>query len=550
VTPGGGREVPASIARLVEAAEPAGERAVGGLLDRLGAAGLLRGARWHGRAIAPSDLAEVPVRGPVEDSRAIEPGGIFVAIPGAHVDGHDFVGAAAASGAGVVIVAHPVDGIDAPQLVVDDVRRALAESACWWYGDPSYELGVIGVTGTDGKTTTSFLSRAALEAAGRRSGLVGTVHLRVGGLEEPTPEHVTTPGAPALQRLLRAMVAAGDDAAVVETTSHGLALERVAGIAYDAAVFTNLSHEHLEQHGTFEAYRAAKLRLFERLGEPRASKPLAGGGTWPRVGVVNRDDENASWFMSATLAAGARLVTYGTDLAADVRASRVHEDASRLRIAYEAPGGPGELELRLAGRFNVHNALAVVALGEALGLDAARVRAGLEGVTGVPGRMERVELGQPFGVVVDYAHSPASLALVLDLLAPIAAARGGGLIAVFGSAGERDRAKRPMMGRVAGERCRVVVVADEDPRGEAPEAILEEIGAGAEAVGRRRGSDLLLIADRSAAIAAAFERARPGDIVLLAGKGHERTILYDSGDRPWDERGEAEAALRGMGYAG
>jgi UDP-N-acetylmuramoyl-L-alanyl-D-glutamate--2,6-diaminopimelate ligase len=548
--PGRGPARPAaSIAALLAAAEPTVPRPLAGLLERLGRSGLLRGTRVAGRPIAPSDVADVAVLGPSEDSRRIDPGGIFVAVPGLHVDGHDFAAAAMAAGAATIVAAHPIDDLDAPQVIVEDVRRALAETACWWYGDPSRALGVVGVTGTDGKTTTSFLAVAALEAAGRHAGLVGTVHLRVGGIEEPTPEHVTTPGAIELQRFLRAMVAAGDDVAVVETTSHGLALDRVAGTAYDAAVFTNLSHEHLELHGTFEAYRAAKLRLFERLGEEQPiDRPAAKAS--PRVGVVNRDDESASWFMSATMAAGARLVTYGTDAAADVRAVRVHEDASRLRVSYEAPSGPGRLELRLAGRFNVHNALAIVALGEGFGLDPALVRSGLEAVRGVPGRMERVELGQPFGVVVDYAHSPASLALVLDLLEPIAAARGGGLIAVFGSAGERDRAKRPMMGRIAGERCRVVVVADEDPRGEDPEAILDEIAAGAEATGRRRGHDLLLIADRATAIRAALERARPGDIVVLAGKGHEATILYDGGARPWDERGEAEAALRAMGYAG
>jgi UDP-N-acetylmuramoyl-L-alanyl-D-glutamate--2,6-diaminopimelate ligase len=246
--------------------------------------------------------------------------------------------------------------------------------------------------------------------------------------------------------------------------------------------------------------------------------------------------------------AGARVVTYGTDPGADVRASRVEEDADSLRVTYEAPSGAATLELRLAGRFNVHNALAVVALGEAVGLDAAAVRRGLSSVDRVPGRMERVELGQPFGVVVDYAHSPASLAMVLDLLAPLAASRGGSLIVVFGSAGERDTAKRPLMGRIAGDRCRLVVVTDEDPRGEDREAILEAIARGAEAGGRRRGHDLLLIADRRMAIEAAIERARPADFVLLAGKGHERSIIGPGGPAPWDERAEAERALRRAGF--
>jgi UDP-N-acetylmuramoyl-L-alanyl-D-glutamate--2,6-diaminopimelate ligase len=243
-------------------------------------------------------------------------------------------------------------------------------------------------------------------------------------------------------------------------------------------------------------------------------------------------------------------VTYGTDKSADVRATHREEDGRRLRVAYAAPSGSSRLELRLAGRFNVHNALAVVALGEALGLDPASVRAGLESVEGVPGRMERVDVGQPFGVVIDYAHTPASLLAVLDILAPVAAARGGGLIAVFGSAGERDTDKRPMMGRIAAERARLVVVTDEDPRGEDREAILDEIARGAEAAGARRGHDLLLVADRPAAIEAAFERARTGDVVLLAGKGHEQSIIGPGGPVAYDERKIALDALARLGHVG
>jgi UDP-N-acetylmuramoyl-L-alanyl-D-glutamate--2,6-diaminopimelate ligase len=537
-----------TIEALVGAAEPTTPKAVAGLVARLAATGRLRGVRRDGRPIAAAGLADVTVRGPVQDSRRVRPGDLFVAVPGDHVDGHDFIEAAVAAGVSAVVVERPLPEVAVPQLVVDAARPALAEAAGWWYEDPSRELGVVGVTGTDGKTTTSFLAVAALEAAGLPAGLVGTVALQVGGVREPTPEHVTTPEAPQLQALLRTMVTAGDAAAIVETTSHGLALDRVAGTTYAAAVFTNLTHEHLELHGSFEAYRAAKLRLFERLAQPGPTALRPDGRPWPRLAIVNRDDASASWFMAAAAAAGARLITYGTDPAADVRATQVEEDARRLRLAYDGPTGPGRLELRLAGRFNAHNALAVVALGIGLELDGDAVRGGLEGLAGVPGRMERIEAGQPFGVIVDYAHSPASLATVLDLLAPVAAAQGGGLVAVFGSAGERDRAKRPMMGRIAGERCRLVVVTDEDPRGEDAETILEEIAAGAEAAGRHHGKDLLIIADRAVAIVAAFEHARPGDIVLLAGKGHERTILHADGARPWDERGAALAALAALGY--
>lgn len=501
--------------------------------------------------VAPADHGALIVRGLSEDSRTVRPGALFVAVPGFHVDGHEHVAAAAAAGAVAAIVERPVPGVAIPQLVVASSRVALACAAAWWAGDPSRDLGVVGITGTDGKTTTSFLAVAALEAAGVSSGLIGTVETKVGDERARHEAHVTTPGAPELQATLAAMREAGNTAAVIETTSHALALERVAWIAYDIAIFTNLTHEHLDLHGTFERYRDAKLRLFTALAAgPANPAKTIGGRAWPKTAVVNRDDPSARAFEAAARAAGADVIAYGTARSAAVRATAIEEDAHHLRVRFEAPSGPGTLALRLAGRFNVHNALAVVALGEALGLDTAAVRAGLESVRGVPGRMERIDAGQPFGVIVDYAHSPASLQAVLDLLGPVAAAQGGSLIAVFGSGGERDTAKRPVMGRIAGERCRVVVATDEDPRGEDPHAILEAIVGGAEAAGLRRGQAVLAISDRREAIAAALDRARPGDIVLLAGKGHEPTILYADHALPWDEAAVARATLAAMGFTG
>lgn len=536
----------ASIAEMLAAAEPAEPRPIGGLIERLLRAGDLRGAREGGRAIGPAALARVDVRGVTDDSRLVRLGSLFVAVAGEHVDGHDFVAQAATAGAGAAIVERALPDVRLPQLVVHRSRPALANAATWWYGDPSRELGVIGVTGTDGKTTTSFLAVAALEAAGLRTGLVGTVDTKIGRHREANEEHLTTPGAPALQQALRAMVNAEDSAVVVETTSHALAADRVTGIAYDVAILTNLTHEHLEYHGGWEAYRDAKLSLFERLrSSPGNPAKLLG---WPKSAIVNADDPAAGLFVGVAQEARARVLTYGTDSSADVRATRIEEDARGLRLAYAAPSGAAQLQLRMAGRFNALNALAVVALGDILGLEAAAVRSGLEAARGVPGRMERIEAGQPFGVVVDYAHSPASLGAVLDVLAPVAAARGGSLLAVFGSAGERDVDKRPMMGRIAGERCRIVVLTDEDPRGEDREAILDGIAEGAEIAGRRRDHDLLLIPDRPAAIAAAFERARPGDVVLLAGKGHERSIIGRKGPVAYDERTAALDALAAMGY--
>ncbi|HEV8545640.1 MAG TPA: UDP-N-acetylmuramoyl-L-alanyl-D-glutamate--2,6-diaminopimelate ligase [Candidatus Limnocylindrales bacterium] len=536
-----------SIAEQLAVAEPRAPRRLAELIERLSGDGSLRSAREGGRPVGVAALHDLEVSGVTDDSRLVVPGSLFVAIRGLRIDGHALLAGVADAGAMAAIVEQPAPDVALPQLVVDRSPQALADAAAWWYGDPSRELGVVGITGTDGKTTTSFLAVAALEAAGLSGGLIGTVDTKIGGVREANPEHMTTPGAPALQLALRAMVGAGNRAAVIETTSHGLATDRVRGIAYDAAILTNLTHEHLEFHGSWEVYRDAKLSLFERLAVSERN-PLKSAPAWPKVAVVNVDDPSGGLFIGVAQEAGARIVTYGTDAAADVRATHSEEDASGLRVRYEAPSGAGRLALRLAGRFNVHNALAVVALGEGLGLDRDAVRTGLESVNGVPGRMERVDAGQPFGVVIDYAHSPASLQVVLDILAPVAAARSGELIAVFGSAGERDVEKRPMMGRIAGERCRLVVATDEDPRGEDREAILDAIGRGAEAAGKRRGRDLLLIADRRAAIAAAFERARPGDVVLLAGKGHERSIIGSDGPVAYDERAAALDALAALGH--
>jgi len=534
----------ATIADRLAAAEPATPRDLATLLDRLAAmdpaARLLPAA--EGSSVSGG------VRGVTNDSRTVVPGSLFVAVPGLHADGHGFVDRAVAAGAAVVIVERPVGELRVPQVVVGSARRALAEAAAWWYGDPSREIGVIGITGTDGKTTSSFLAAAALAAAGLRPGLVGTVATQIGGIREANPEHSTTPEAPQLQRALRAMADAGDQAAIIETTSHGLALDRVAAIGYDVALFTNLSHEHLDLHGTFEAYRDAKRSLFDRLavGPDNPRKP---GVAWPRTGIVNVDDASGPVFEAATRAAGASLLRFGTRADADVRLVDATDDGGHLVVAYRAAGAEQHVRLRLAGRFNAYNALGVVAIGVALGLDAAAVRAGLESAEPVPGRMERIARGQPFGVVIDYAHSPASLSLVLEELAPTAAARGGGLIAVFGSAGERDREKRPMMGRLAARHARVVIATDEDPRAEDPAAIVGEIASGARAAVIGGSPEVILeIPDRRAAIREAMARARPGDVVLLAGKGHENSILYADRAEPWDERAEAIAALADLGF--
>jgi UDP-N-acetylmuramoyl-L-alanyl-D-glutamate--2,6-diaminopimelate ligase len=530
-------------ARLA-AGEPTGTKSLAGLLERLRAERRLEGLEGLDAAAAPA----IAITGLAHDSRAAAPGALFVAIPGDHVDGHDYVADAAARGAAAAIVEHPVAAA-VPQLVVDRSLLALATAATWWYDDPSASLGIVGITGTDGKTSTSRLTAAVLEAGGWRTGIVSTIGGRIGGIDETLPPHATTPQADDLQRALAAMRVAGDRAAIVESTSHGLALGRVNGVRYDVAAFTNLSHEHLEFHGTFEAYREAKRSLFSRLAVSPANPPKPVPG-WPRTGVINVDDPNGHLFAASTRTAGARVLTYGRSRGADLRLVRVQDDGRRLHVSWDGPAGRQRAALQLAGRFNAFNALAAAGIGMAIGLDPQAIVAGLEALPYVAGRMQRVELGQPFGVVIDYAHTPNALALVLDELAPVARARRGELIAVFGSGGERDRDKRPMMGEVAARRCRLVIATDEDPRNEDPMAIIEAIGRGAEAAGAVRGRSLLLIQDRHEAVREAIRAARPGDVVLLAGKGHEHNILVaNDGEVPWDERGAAVEALAELGYA-
>jgi UDP-N-acetylmuramoyl-L-alanyl-D-glutamate--2,6-diaminopimelate ligase len=518
------------------------ERPLGGLVGLLEGEGLLRSVLGQG----PAGSGATRISSIVLDSRAARPGSLFAALPGQHADGLEFASQATAAGAVAVLAERAAPGLSVPQILVHEARPALALAAAWFNDFPSHSLGVVGITGTDGKTTTSYLVRAMLQAAGFPTGMIGTIDVVAGGESLGNEARATTPEAPDLQAYLARMVDAGDRFAVVESTSHGLAQHRLGAVAYDVGVLTNVTQEHLEFHGTLEAYRAAKRRLFEWL----AVGPQNPEKGWGKHAVLNADDPVAHDYAEAARAAGANVITYGADPAALVRPMSVREDGGGLRIGVSTPRWQGELTLRLAGRFNVHNALAAVGVGEALDIDPGRIREGLASLERVPGRMQRVEQGQPFAVIVDYAHTADSLAKVLDNLAPLAAAGGGGLVAVFGSAGDRDRIKRPLMGRVAAERCRVVVVTDEDPRTEDRLAILEEIAAGAESRGKRRGQDLLVIPDRREAIVRAMTMAAPGDVVLLAGKGHEKTIEMADGDIPWDEAGAARDALAHLGYSG
>lgn len=503
----------------------------------------------EGRGVLRTMLAAADASGAISgidfDSREVEPGHVFVAVPGAESDGHDYAEAAVRRGAIAVVAERALPRLGVPQLLVPSSRSALALAAAWFNGFPSHELGVVGITGTDGKTTTSYLVRAMLAAAGLPAGMITTVDVMIGGKSYGETGH-TTPEAPEIQADIRRMVDAGDRFAVVESTSHGLALERVAEVAYDVAVLTNITHEHLDLHGTFDAYVAAKRSLFERLAVG-ASNPDKG---WPKSAVINAEDRFAGEFAAATRDAGAQVLTYAVDpdVEADITAATVRDDGAGLRLRVRTRRWTDDLALHLVGHFNLFNALAAVGVGEALSLDPDAIRRGLAGLEQVPGRLIPIDEGQEFTVYVDFAHTPGALAAALDSLAPHAAARGGGLISVFGSPGARDTLKRPMMGRAAGERSRVVVLADDDPRDEDRMSILEEIAAGAEEAGRRRGHDLFLIPDRDKAIRQAFEMARPSDIVLLAGMGHVDRIMTAAGRIPYSEAEVARQQLREMGY--
>lgn len=488
---------------------------------------------------------ETPITEIAYDSRAVQPGSLFIAIKGTHVDGHDFVAQALDQGAAAVVYDdEAVFALIDPQVAafvrVPNSRAALSPIAAARYGYPGRELCVVGVTGSKGKTTTATLIAHVLDQQGYRSGLMTTVDFKIGPRWWSNQTRQTTPEALEVQQMLRAMADDRCNFAVVEASSHGLSerWNRVGDCSFNVAVLTNITHEHLDYHGTFEQYRADKARLFELLhtDQPEARK----------LAVINLDDPNAQHFIDA--AGAAEIVTYALhNPAALVRATDVQLDRDGIRYTAVTPWDDVPVALGIPGEFNVLNSLAALTVGLAQGIDGAACAAALRAVGGVNGRMERVELGQPFTVVVDYAHNPDSFEQVMGMMRPLTQ---GQLISVFGSAGERDHEKRAVQGTIAGRYCDLVIIADEDPRDEASETILEQIAAGVRAAGKREGDGYLKIADRAQAIRAALRRAQPGDIVLLLGKGHETSIIYEGGRKlPWLERSEAEQALRELGLA-
>jgi UDP-N-acetylmuramoyl-L-alanyl-D-glutamate--2,6-diaminopimelate ligase len=476
-------------------------------------------------------VADVEIGGLAYDSRKVRPGDLFFCVSGFHSDGHDFAPAAVRRGAAALVVERPL-GQPVPEAIVPSARRAMAPIAARFFGDPSATLRVVGITGTNGKTTTAYLIRALLEAEGVRCGLLGTVTSIVAGVEHPVVR--TTPEAIDLQGDLSAMLRGGDGACAMEVSSHALELERTAAIRFAAAVFTNLSRDHLDFHASMEDYFQAKRRLF--VGQPPAGDE--GAADRPAVSVVNAADPYGRRLADELPGA----LAFAVDAPADYRASELRCGFGGCSFKLTAGSAVRDVTLPLPGRFNVANALAALATAHALGGELDTLVAALAGGVRVPGRFEPVDAGQEFAVIVDYAHTPDSLQNVLAAARELVDAAGaaGRVLCVFGAGGDRDRGKRPLMGRIAARMSDVAIVTSDNPRSEDPERIIEEILGGAEL----GAAEVLNVVDRAAAIAQAVELARPGDLVVIAGKGHEHGQEFAGGVTvPFDDVSVAREAL-------
>ena len=467
----------------------------------------------------------------VYDSRRAGPGDLFVAIRGYHADGHDHAADAAARGAAVALE-HAVDlPPGAAELRVPDTRAALAELAAELQGRPARRMRMAGVTGTDGKTTTTYMAAHILDQAGARSGLMSTAGFAIGGREYANETGQSTVEASELQEWLARMAGEGVESAVVEVTSHGLVQCRVGACDFDVAAITNVGFDHLDYHPTWDDYLEAKARLID----------LCAGGYRkgiPKTAVLNRDDISWERLRERPIE---RRWTYSLENEADLRAVDIWGDANGSRFRLVTPLGEAPVELALPARFNVYNALCAAGVCLALGVPLERVAEGLGTFHGVRGRLERVDLGQGYRVYIDFAHSAGALRSALSELRPLTPGR---LILVFGSTARSDH-DRPGMGRAAGEGADFFVITTDDPVNEDPAEIARDVQSGV--AGREPFRDFEVVLDRRHAIRRAIEVARPGDTVLLAGKGHERTMLTARGKEPWDERAEAEAAIRARG---
>jgi len=484
------------------------------------------------RIVAVFGSLDVPVARLVTDSRQVAPGDVFVCLPGYQSEGgetradrHDFIPAALARGAAALVVERdiaPPPGVTVVRVV--DAWTTLAAMAAALHGHPSRGLQVVGITGTSGKTSTTYFVEAVLAAAGRRVARLGTIDYRIG--DRIVPAAQTTPEAPLLQGLLREAADAGCSAVVMEVSSHALELRRVAEVAFDVAVFTNLSHDHLNFHPDLQHYRRAKGRLFAE---------LASGGKHGTA-VVNRDDPHADYIIGVNTGA---LLTYGVERDAAVRAHDVAMTLQGVTFTAATPRGQVAVRLRHLGAYSVYNALAALAVGESLGLPLDTIAAGLAAAPPVPGRFELVDAGQDFVVAVDYAHKPDALERLIDSARRLQPRR---LITVFGCGGDRDRAKRPLMGRISAAGSDLTIVTSDNPRGEDPQTIVDEILVGVRAADPT-GARYTVEVDRDRAIAAAIAAAGRGDIVLIAGKGHESYQLVAGVKHDFDDRVVARQAL-------
>jgi UDP-N-acetylmuramoyl-L-alanyl-D-glutamate--2,6-diaminopimelate ligase len=474
------------------------------------------------------------VTGVTADSRRAGPGDLFVAVPGLTVDGHDFAHRAAEAGAAVATMRDTALPAGAAVLRVADTRVGLAELAAEFHGRPARRLAVAGVTGTDGKTTVTHLAAWILESAGRRCGSLSTVGLRAGGEEQPNVSGQTTMDATEVQAWLGRMVAEGATHAVLEVTSHGLVQHRADACEFDVAAYTNVGYDHLDYHATWDDYLEAKAKLLE-LCAAGAPKGI------PKTGILNRDDRSYERLRDRPIE---RRWSYSIAQTADLAARDLELRPTSTCFTLNIGGEEHRLELPMPASFNVSNALCAAGICLAFGLRPGEIVTGLIGFPGVPGRLERVDLGQPFAVVIDFAHAAGALKNTLRELRSQTERR---LLLVFGSTGRADH-DRAGMGRAAAEGSDWFVITSDDPVREDPEAIAREVAAGAS--NRRAGVDYEIVIDRRQAIRRALARAEPGDTVLLAGKGHERSMMVASGREPWDERAEAEAALRELGFAG
>ncbi|GAB4422618.1 MAG: UDP-N-acetylmuramoyl-L-alanyl-D-glutamate--2,6-diaminopimelate ligase [Anaerolineales bacterium] len=481
----------------------------------------------------PSALPEIPVTGITHDSRQVQPGFVFVAMRGGAVDGHDFIPQAIEKGAVVVVGDRQIDDLPVPYIQLANPRQALTFLAAAFYDWPGRKLTVIGVTGTDGKTTTSNLIYEILRQAGVKAGMISTVNAVIGDEILDTGFHVTTPDAPDVQRYLAQMVAAGLTHVVLETTSHGWAQHRVDACEFDIGVVTNITHEHLDEHGSYENYRAAKARLFSSL-EWTKEKPQGN----PRLAVLNRDDQSYAFLKNFIQV---NQISYGLGADADVRAADVRYEAGGMQFVAEIREMRVVTRVNLVGDYNISNCLAALsATVTGLGIEPEIAAQGIANLPGIPGRMEVIDMGQDFTAIVDFAHTPNALKVALETARKMTEGR---VIAVFGSAGLRDKEKRRMMAEISAELADLSVLTAEDPRTESLTGILEEMGAGARSRGGREGESFWRVPDRGEAIRFALQLARPGDLVIACGKGHEQSMCFGAREHLWDDRTAMRAAL-------